>query len=52
MIFHNLSGYNANFIVKEIATAYERYTKLFPITKEKYISFIKNVDSTKNDHRE
>jgi len=40
-LFHNLSGYDAHFIIKEIATAYERQVELFPIMKEKYISFTK-----------
>jgi len=48
IVFHNLSGYDAHFIIKEIATAYEGQVDLLPITKEKYISFTKNVKSTKN----
>jgi len=46
--------YDAHFIIKEIATAYEGCVDLLPITKkkEKYISFIKHVDSTdKNDQK-
>ena len=35
-------------IIKKIATAYDGYVDILPITKEKYISFIKHVDSTKN----
>ena len=48
IIFHNLSGYDAHFIIKEIATAFERHVNILPITKEKYISFTKNIDSTKD----
>jgi len=48
IVFHNLSGYDAHFIIKEIATAYEGQVDLLPITKEKYISFTKNVKSTEN----
>ena len=40
--------YDAHFIIKEIATAYEGDVNLLPITKEKYISFIKNVKGTKD----
>jgi len=46
IVFHNLSGYDAHFIIKEIATVYEVQVELLPITKEKYISFTKNVQNT------
>ncbi|XP_018399813.1 PREDICTED: uncharacterized protein LOC108777427, partial [Cyphomyrmex costatus] len=51
VVFHNLSGYDAHFIIKEIATAYEGRVNLLPITKEKYISFSKHVDSTIDDKK-
>ncbi|KAG5338747.1 SETMR methyltransferase, partial [Acromyrmex charruanus] len=44
-------GYDAHFVIKEIAIVYERHVDLLPITKEKYISFTKHVDSTKNDQK-
>ena len=46
MVVHNLFGYEAHFISKKIATA---YVDFLPITKKKYISFTKHVNSTKND---
>ncbi|XP_071639083.1 uncharacterized protein [Temnothorax longispinosus] len=48
IVFHNLSGYDAHFIITEIATAYEGHVDLFLITKGKYISFTKNVQSTED----
>ena len=36
IVFHNLSGYDAHFIIKEIATAYDGHVDVLPITKEKY----------------
>ncbi|KYQ48649.1 Uncharacterized protein F54H12.2 [Trachymyrmex zeteki] len=47
IVFHNLSGYDAHFIIKEIAIAYEGQVDVLPITKEKYISFTKHVHNTK-----
>ena len=47
VVFHKLSGYNAHFVIKEIATAYEGRVNLLSITKEKYISFTKHVDIPK-----
>jgi len=49
VVFHNLSGYDTYFIIKEIA--YDRHVELLPITKEKYISFTKNVQSTENERK-
>ncbi|KYQ58433.1 hypothetical protein ALC60_02578, partial [Trachymyrmex zeteki] len=48
VVFHNLSGYDAHFIIKEIASVYEGQINVLPITKEKYISFTKHVNSTKD----
>jgi len=50
VVFYHLYGYDAHF-VKEIATAYEGRVDLFPVTKEKYISFIKYVDGIKNNQK-
>ncbi|XP_070155861.1 uncharacterized protein [Polyergus mexicanus] len=51
--FHNLSGYDSHFIIEEIATAFEGSINVLPITKEKYISFMKYVKDTaeKSDWR-
>ncbi|XP_036150881.1 uncharacterized protein LOC118648637 [Monomorium pharaonis] len=47
VFFHNLSGYDAHFIIKEIANEYEGRVDLLPLNKETYISFTKNVSSTR-----
>jgi len=51
VVFQNLSGYNALFIIKKIATAYDGRVELLPIRKEKYISFTKNVKSTEDERK-
>jgi len=48
IIFHNSSDYDAHFIIKEIAIAYDGNVDVLPITKEKFILFNKHVDSTKD----
>ncbi|RLU24991.1 hypothetical protein DMN91_003083 [Ooceraea biroi] len=48
VIFHNLSGYDAHFIIEDVANAFESSVELLPLTKERYITFTKNVANTED----
>ncbi|XP_076384118.1 uncharacterized protein LOC143261975 [Megalopta genalis] len=43
VVFHNLSGFDAHFFIKELANAFEGKIDVLPLTKEKYISFAKHT---------
>ncbi|XP_014235688.2 uncharacterized protein LOC106658308, partial [Trichogramma pretiosum] len=51
VVFHNLTGYDSHLFIKDLATSevMKGHVKLIPLNKQKYISFIKHVDDTKNN---
>lgn len=51
VVFHNLSGYDAHLIIKDLVHGFEGKIKLLPINKEKYISFSKRLEGTSIDFR-
>ena len=43
VVFHNLTGYDAHFIIHEICTEFEGKVDLLLLNKEKYFSLMKHV---------
>lgn len=51
IVFHNLTNYDAHFIIKSIAKGIPGSTTLLPLNKGRYISFTKNVKNSKVQFR-
>ncbi|KYN38931.1 hypothetical protein ALC56_06691 [Trachymyrmex septentrionalis] len=49
VFFHNLTGYNAHFTIKDIANSFVSRVDVLPITKENYILFTKHVKDKLNN---
>ncbi|XP_050452135.1 uncharacterized protein LOC126851837 [Cataglyphis hispanica] len=49
VFFHNLSGYDAHFIVRDVANAFPGSVELLPLMKESYVSFTKSVDEASGE---
>jgi len=43
VIFHKLTGYDMHFLVKQMATCFERQVDVLALNMEKYISLTKHV---------
>ncbi|XP_031777338.1 uncharacterized protein LOC116415884 [Nasonia vitripennis] len=47
VVFHNLCGYDAHFIITDVSNNFPGQIDLLPLTTEKYISFTKHVENSK-----
>lgn len=46
VVFHNLTGYDSHFVIREIATCFDGRVNILPQTKERYIAFQKHIDGS------
>lgn len=47
ILFHNLSGYDAHLLIRDVARVMKGSTRVLPNNMEKYIAIIKDVQDTR-----
>lgn len=52
VVFHNLSGYDSHFIIREISTQFSGDISIIPINDQKYISFTKTISERAVNYRQ
>lgn len=51
VVFHNLSNYDAHFLIKKLATGLQGGISVIPTNAENYISFTKTVEKSSSDYK-
>lgn len=50
VVFHNLTNYDAHFIITKVASDFDGSISIIPINDQRYVSFTKTVNSSKKKH--